>query len=127
MKTDDKVYRRLQRHLNKQAIGYPATRSGVELNILRHIFDPDEAEITTFLNYKFEPIELIFERVKNRVCSVDELENILIRISKKGGVEYKIKDGKMHYCCLPLVFGMYEGQNKRLTPEFVKIPVKSML
>lgn len=120
MKNDDKVYRKLQRHLNKQAIGYPATRSGVELNILRHIFDPEEAEIATYLSYKLESIDTIFERVKNLVDSADELENILSSICVKGGVAYKIKKGVMHYYCLPLVVGMYEMQNKRLTPEFIK-------
>jgi NAD-dependent dihydropyrimidine dehydrogenase PreA subunit len=120
MKSVDPVYRKLQRHLNKQAIGYPATRSGVELDILKHIFDPDEAEIATYLSFRFEPIEIIYERAKHIVSSVDELEDIIIAIGKKGGIEYKKKNGTMHYCCLPLVFGMYEGQNNRLTPDFIR-------
>jgi Na+-translocating ferredoxin:NAD+ oxidoreductase subunit B len=120
MKHIDPAYRKLQRHLDKQAIGYPATRSGAEIKILEHIFNPEEAEIATHLSYKFEPIEKIFQRVGELVSSIDELEGILIGICKKGGVEYKAKDGKMHYCCLPLVFGMYEGQNKRLTHDFIK-------
>ena len=80
MKTDDKFYRKLQRHLNNQAVGYPATRSGVELDILRHIFDPYEAEITTHLTYKYEPIETIFKRAKNLVDTIDKLESILTKI-----------------------------------------------
>lgn len=120
MKTDDKVYRKLQRHLNNQAVGYPATRSGVELDILRHIFDPYEAEITTNLSYKYESIETIFKRAKHLVDTTEKLESILIKICNKGGVEYKIKNGAKHYCCLPLAIGMYEWQNKRLTLEFIK-------
>jgi len=42
MNPDEQVYRKLQKHLNDQAVGFPATRSGVELKILRHIFDPNE-------------------------------------------------------------------------------------
>jgi Na+-translocating ferredoxin:NAD+ oxidoreductase subunit B len=103
MENDDKVYRKLQRHLNKQAIGYPATRSGVELNILRHIFDPKEAEIATHLSYKLESIDTILEQVKDLVDSADELETNLSSICKKGGVAYKIKNGVKYYCCLPLV------------------------
>jgi hypothetical protein len=50
----------------------------------------------------------------------EELEKILNRIQKKGGIEFKIKSGKNHYCNVPLVVGMYEFQLDRLTPEFIK-------
>ena len=45
---------------------FPATRSGAEIRLLRHIFTPREAEIATFLTYKFEPLERIFERAGRR-------------------------------------------------------------
>jgi Pyruvate/2-oxoacid:ferredoxin oxidoreductase delta subunit len=119
MKNIDPVYRKLQGHLNKQAIGYPATRSGVELKILKHIFTPEEAEIATLLSYKFEPIDIIFKRAKHTGKSLYELSELLSAIAKKGGIEFRDKNGVVHYCCLPLVFGMYEMQIKRLTPEFI--------
>ena len=54
------------------------------------------------------------------VGSPEELEKILDRVQKKGGIESKIKNGKKHYCNAPLVVGMYEFQNERLTPQFIK-------
>ena len=54
------------------------------------------------------------------VGSPEELEKILDRIQKKGGIESKIKNGKKHYCNAPLVVEMYEFQNKRLTLQFIK-------
>jgi hypothetical protein len=45
MKQNEQAYVKLQKHLDNQAIGFPATRSGVELKILKHIFTPQEAEI----------------------------------------------------------------------------------
>jgi hypothetical protein len=54
------------------------------------------------------------------VGSPEELKKILDRIQKKGGIESKIKNGKKHYCSAPLVVGMYEFQNERLTPQFIK-------
>jgi ferredoxin len=48
------------------------------------------------------------------------LEKLLERIQKKGGIESTIKCGLTHYCCAPLVVGMYELQIGRLTPEFIK-------
>lgn len=120
MEQNDQVYTKLQKHLNNQAVGFPATKSGVEIKILKHIFTHEEAEIASFLSYKFEPLKIVFDRVGHLVGSPEELEKILDGIQKKGGIESKIKNGKRHYCNAPLVVGMYEFQIKRLTPQFIK-------
>ena len=120
MDPDDQIYIRLQKHLDNQAVGFPATRSGVELKILKHIFTPEEAEVTSYLNYKPEPLQTIFRRVGHLVESLEALEKLLDRIQKKGGIESIVKNGLTHYCCAPLVVGMYELQIGRLTPEFIK-------
>ncbi len=120
MEQNNQVYVKLQKHLDNQAVGFPATRSGVEIKILKHIFTPGEAGIAGCLSYKFEPLDTIFYRAGHLVASPEELEKSLDRIQKKGGIESKIKHGKMHYCNAPLVVGMYEFQLNRLTPEFIK-------
>ena len=120
MERNDTIYKKLQKHLNDQAVGFPATKTGVEIRILKHIFTPEEAEIASFLSYKFEPLEIIYSRVEHMVASPKELQGILDRSQKKGGIEFKIKDGNKHYCNSPLVVGMYEFQINRLTPEFIK-------
>jgi Na+-translocating ferredoxin:NAD+ oxidoreductase subunit B len=38
MQKDEKVYKDLQKHLDNQAVGFPATDSGAEIRILIHIF-----------------------------------------------------------------------------------------
>ena len=43
MSTEIDVYRELQRHLDRLAIGFPSTESGVDLRILKHLFAPEEA------------------------------------------------------------------------------------
>ena len=120
MAQNDQVYIKLQKHLDSQPVGFPATRSGVEIKILKHIFTPEEAEIVSFLSYKSEPLKTIFGKVGHLVESLEELEKIIDRIQKKGGIESKIKNGSKKYCCAPLVVGMYELQLGRLTPEFIK-------
>ena len=87
---------------------------------MKHFFTAEEHEIASFLSYKFESLEIIYSRVQDLVASPEELEMILDRIQKKGGIEFKIKNGKKHYCNSPLVIGMYELQLNRLTPEFIK-------
>jgi Pyruvate/2-oxoacid:ferredoxin oxidoreductase delta subunit len=120
MDQNEQVYVKLQKHLDNQAIGFPATRSGVELKILKHIFTPEDAEIACCLSYKFEPLKTIFGRAGHLVDSPEELQKCLERIQKNGGIESKIKNGEILYCNAPLVVGMYEYQLNRLTPEFVK-------
>lgn len=120
MDPDDQIYVRLQKHLDNQAVGFPATRSGVEIKILKHIFTPQEAEIVSYLNYKPQLLQTIFGRVEHLVETPAELEKLLDRIQKKGGIESIVKNGLTHYCCAPLVVGMYEFQLGRLTPEFIK-------
>jgi len=117
---NDQVYINLQQHLDSQAVGFPATKSGAEIRILKHIFTPQEAEIASFLDYRFEPLKIIYSRVKHLVGSRQELEKIFDGILKKGGIESKIKNGEKQYCNAPLVVGMYEFQNYRLIPEFIK-------
>ena len=36
---DVDIYRKLQEHLDKYAVGFPATKSGVEIKVLKHLFD----------------------------------------------------------------------------------------
>ena len=121
MGNNEHAYVKLQSHLDSRAVGFPATRSGSEIKILKHIFTPQEAEIATCLTNRFEPLEMLFEGARHLVESPEKLADLLDRIEKKGGIELKIKDGKRFYCNVPLVVGMYEFQLGKLTPEFLKI------
>jgi len=47
------IYRDLQKHLNKQAVGYPATKSGIEIRILQHIFSSGESRGATKISFKY--------------------------------------------------------------------------
>ena len=120
MEKEDQVYVNLQKHLNAQAVGFPATSSGVEINLLKHIFTPAEAEIVSFINYRLQPLHSIYNSVEHLVESPEELEAHLGRIQKKGGIEFRTIKGEKHYCTAPLVVGMYEFQLERLTPEFIR-------
>jgi len=120
MNKSDEIYIKLQKHLDNQPVGFPATQSKSEIKILKHIFTPQEAEIATYLSYIPEPLETIFGKVEHLVESPEKLAEQLNCIQKKGGIEAKIKNGKIHYCNAPLIVGMYEMQLDRLTPGFIK-------
>jgi len=56
MDSTDQVYIQLQKHLDSQPVGFPATRSGIEIKILEHIFLHHEAGIAACLSHKPEPL-----------------------------------------------------------------------
>ena len=120
LESNDQVYYKLQKHLDSQPVGFPATKSGSEIRILKHIFSPREAEITSHLSYKFESARDIFIKTQAIVKDVAALETILQRVMKNGGIEIKTINGVQHYRCVPLVIGMYEFQQQRLTMEFIE-------
>ena len=101
-------------------MGYPATKSGVEINLLKKIFTPQEARITIHLDYKHKTVDQIFETAHSEVASKDELTRILDEIVVKGGIARRERDNQKQYAVIPLVlWGMYEQQIKRLDPEFL--------
>jgi electron transport complex protein RnfB len=116
---EDYVYRNLQRHLDKQPVGYPPTKSGVEIRILKHLFTPEEANIATKLSYKFKTAKEVYKSVKQEGVQITKVENLLDQMMKKGIIGYKEKKGMKYYNNVPLVVGMYEGQLNRLTPAFL--------
>lgn len=116
----DAPYDRLRAHLDRQAVGFPATRTGAEIRLLKHIFTPKQADIAACLGFRPDPLETVFERARHLVASPRELEDLLTEMQKNGGVEIRTRAGKRHYCNAPLVVGMYEFQLDRLTPEFLR-------
>jgi ferredoxin len=120
MATETDAYRKLQRHLDKMPVGYPATKSGVEIDLLKQIFTAEEARIATHLDYKHKTVDQIFETAEGEVGSTEELTRILDEIVAKGGITRRERDGKREYAVLPLLlWGMYEHQLKRLSPDFL--------
>ncbi len=114
----ESVYHRLQKHIDNMPVGYPATESGVELRLLKHLFTPEEAELALHLSALPEPIEKIHSRAKKAGISLSELRQGLNRLAQKGAiVKAKIK-GKPHFSKAMLAIGMFEFQVDRLTKEF---------
>jgi electron transport complex protein RnfB len=120
MKTDDRVYRDLQEHLDRLPVGYPPTRSGVELRILKQLFSPEEARIACQLSMLPEPVARIHKRMKGNGITANQLEEILDRMDKKGIVFSSEAGVEKRYANVVFLVGMYEFQVNRLKPEFVK-------
>ncbi|MHC1591877.1 MAG: 4Fe-4S binding protein, partial [Candidatus Helarchaeales archaeon] len=120
---ESQIYRDLQQHLDTLPIGFPATKSGVELRILKLLFTPEEARIATRLQYAPEPpetLEEIHERLKDLGYSIEELEQKLDEMVKKGTLLAKKENEKKYYGNALFAVGMYEFQVNKLSKEFIK-------
>lgn len=119
MDTADRIYRDLQRHLDRQAIGFPATKSGAELRILKRLFSPEEARLALHLTYKPAPLERVRELAERSGIPRDRVEGMLDQMARNGAIEHADREGTRYFWTLPFVVGMYEYQLKRLNPEFL--------
>jgi electron transport complex protein RnfB len=112
------VFRRLQEHLDVMPVGFPATKSGVELSILRRLFTEEEAEAALLLSALPEPLARIHRRARGRWTAA-ELEALLDRLAAKGSIMGGGAHGagrKKAWSKAMLAVGMYEFQVDRLTP-----------
>jgi hypothetical protein len=50
VKMSENIYRQLQQRLDFYSMGFPATESGIELKILKHLFSEDDAKM--FLSFQ---------------------------------------------------------------------------
>jgi len=113
------VYERLRERLDMFPQGFPKTESGVELEILQHLFAPNEAEIMLHLRPFPEKVADIAERAgKDKT----ELGETLYDMSRRGLLmRYRAPDGEIYYILVPWVIGIWEFQLNNMTQENIKL------
>jgi Na+-translocating ferredoxin:NAD+ oxidoreductase subunit B len=124
MESHDSIYRKLQQHIDNMPVGFPESKSGLDIRLLKHLFSPEEAEIALELSALPEPLERIQKRLTKKGISVENLEQTLNGLVKKGAIfdltHFAKKGGKKHYGKPMMVVGMFELQTEHLTKEFAK-------
>ncbi len=124
MESEDLIYRRLQRHLDRMPVGFPESKTGADIKILRELFTREEAEIALELSMLPEPASRIYRRVKNILANEKELEVVLGSMIKKGliiGIKKRSK-GRMIklYTNAQFAIGIYEMQLNRMSANLAK-------
>ena len=118
MNTHPDVYERLAQVLDILPNGFPRTESGVEMTLLKKIFEPEEAELFCDMRLTFETAEQVAQRTGR------PLESLLGRLILMGrnGQLFAIKLGKTWYFkMLPFVFGLFEFQLGRIDREMAEL------
>jgi len=115
------IYRQLQRHLDYHPVPFPETESGVEISLLKKLFDETEANIALKLSAFPESIDRIFGRFKEGEITKEILQAKLDGLLKKGAIyslQHK-KKGRV-YQKAPLAVGIFELQVDRMTKEMAE-------
>jgi NAD-dependent dihydropyrimidine dehydrogenase PreA subunit len=111
-------YEQLADALNRLPNGFPRTQSGVELEILKKIFSPQEALIAHNLGVQREPYDVIAEKVG---ISAERLKSILMTMAQRGLVWLKVQKGKPWVRLAPWIGGIYEAQLEIMDHQFAHL------
>jgi Na+-translocating ferredoxin:NAD+ oxidoreductase RNF subunit RnfB len=119
------VFDDLRQHIDQfMPVGFPSTKSGVEINILKRLFSPEEAELAMKLGPVPETVAEIFPRLKESGITIEELEKRLDSMAMKalimGGKLAAGGKGEKRYSLAQWAIGIYEFQVDRLSKELAK-------
>ncbi|MBI5523190.1 MAG: 4Fe-4S binding protein [Desulfarculus sp.] len=108
------LYARLQKQLDQYSIGFPATASGVELEILRKLFPEKDAELFTRLSPRLESPAEVAARLGQKA---DDLARQMDDMAERGLLFRKRGPEGARYAAIPFIHGLFEFQLKDLDPE----------
>ena len=105
------VYERLRERLDDLSSGYPQTKSGVEIKILKRLFSEEEAELFMKLSPLLEAPAGVAKRLNRDPQQTAEL---MERMASKGILFRARKEGGSRYGAVPFVVGIFEFQLKNM-------------
>ncbi len=116
------IYEKVRERLDMFPQGFPKTASGVELEILRRLFTPEEGEVMLALRPSPEAASAIASRLSR---DTEEMGKQLYGMSKKGLImRIRTPDGQILYSLAPWIVGIWEFQLNNLDQEFARLKEK---
>lgn len=112
------VYQKLREQLDQYSVGFPKTKSGVEIRMLEKIFTEKEAEMTLQLSMQLETPESVATRTGR---DIETTAGLLKQMADKGLIFRWHKDDLIKYAAVPFVLGIYEFQLKTMDKEFARM------
>ena len=103
----DDVYQKLAKVLDTLPNGFPGTESGVEIKLLKKIFQPEQAELFCDLRLTFETPKQIAKRTGR---PLEDLEKKLNTMWERGQIFGVSFGGVNMFKMVPWAFGIYEFQ-----------------
>jgi Pyruvate/2-oxoacid:ferredoxin oxidoreductase delta subunit len=114
----ENLFRQLQRKLDQYSMGFPETKSGIELKILGYMFSEDDANMFLSMSHQLESPESVASRLNQ---PPDEVAAHLDDMAERG-LLFRLKKGDLvRYAAIPFVHGLFEFQVKNLNRDFVEM------
>jgi ferredoxin len=117
-RADDPTYVQLAEALDRLPNGFPRTASGVEIQILKKIFSPEEAALAAALTGTPETVEVIAGRAGQ---PVEQVRKQLLDLARRGIAWYIQQDGKRLFRLAPFIVGIYEAQREIMDHELAHL------
>lgn len=100
------IYERLRERIDEYALGFPATESGVEIEILQKLFTEEEADLYLHMTRDLEPVSIIAERAG----LIDSgTAGMLQAMTTKGLTFPKTVGEEKFYAAAPFMHGFFEN------------------
>jgi len=112
------IYRRIQEQLDQYSIGFPATESGVEIEILKLLFTEEEAQLFSHMTGEPETPESVAARTG---LPAAELAEELEKLALKGLLFRDRRDESVKYSAIPFIHGLLEFQALAMPKELVRL------
>ena len=112
------IYEKLRARLDMFPQGFPSTQSGVEIEILKQLFTPDEAERALNLKPFPEPTAGVAERMGRDAAG---LSDTLYDMSLRGLILRVRIQEDVYYGLIPWMVGMWEFQLNNLNQENIRL------
>jgi len=115
------IFRKLQKRLDGYSLGFPATDSGIEIEILKELFTEEDAGMFLNLTQRLETPEDVAGRIGR---PTDEVAAQLGHMYEKGLVFRLMKRDTIKYGAIPFVHGLFEFQVADLKPRLAGLVEK---
>lgn len=115
---NEAVYERLAQVLDTLPNGFPRTETGVEIRLLKRIFEPEDAEMFCNLRLRFETSEQVAKRLGR---PLEEVEQRLKGMWRRGQIFGVNLGGTNLYRMMPWAFGIYEFQLPHMDRELAQM------
>jgi Na+-translocating ferredoxin:NAD+ oxidoreductase subunit B len=112
------IHQKLRQQLDQYSVGFPETRSGIEIKILKRLFSEAEARMYLDLSMLLETAEAVAARTGRDGQATADL---LAAMAKKGLIFRLRSKERVKYAAVPFVIGSFEFQLKNMDRELAEM------
>ena len=124
---ENQIYNQLRQEIDERSfIRFPKTETGEEIEILKYLYAPEEAQIAIHLSALPESVKRIHKRLQKNNINIqkDKLGEILEDLFQRGIIlsyrHINSQTSKKKYELVHFAIGFYDFQIDRITKEFAE-------